>query len=235
MFRIIKMPLTWVVVLVLGFVAIQANAEEAQVLKTKTDKENYSIGVNLVKSFKQQGIEVDLDVVIRGMKDALAGGKLLMTDDELRKTFSAFQNELRLKQRQTRSMSAVDGRREGEVFLAENKKKEGVITLPSGLQYKILKAGDGIKPMETDTVEVNYRGTLINGTEIDNSYRSGRPANLKVSTVILGWKEALKLMPVGSKWQLFIPPQLAYGERAAGRGIGPNTTLIFELELIAIE
>jgi FKBP-type peptidyl-prolyl cis-trans isomerase FklB len=131
-------------------------------------------------------------------------------------------------------MAAADNKKEGDAFLAENMKKEGVMALPSGLQYKILKAGSGKMPTDADTVECNYRGTFINGTEFDSSYRTGKPATLKVKGVIPGWQEALKLMPVGSKWQLFIPPQLAYGERGSGP-IGPNATLIFDLELLAIK
>jgi FKBP-type peptidyl-prolyl cis-trans isomerase FklB len=146
-----------------------------------------------------------------------------------------FQTELRDKQQAKRKAEGDENLKAGEVFLAENRKKEGVVTLPNGLQYKILKAGGGRKPTEADTVEVNYRGTLIDGTEFDSSYKRGKPVTFKVTGVIKGWTEALKLMPVGSKWQLFIPPQLAYGERGAGQAIGPNATLIFEIELLAIK
>jgi FKBP-type peptidyl-prolyl cis-trans isomerase FklB len=131
--------------------------------------------------------------------------------------------------------AAEDNRKAGESFLAENKKKEGVVTLPSGLQYKVLKAGDGKKPTDADTVECHYRGTLINGTEFDSSYLTGQPATFKIAGVIPGWREALKLMPVGSKWQLFVPSQLAYGARGKGGSIGPNAALIFEVELLAIK
>jgi FKBP-type peptidyl-prolyl cis-trans isomerase FklB len=158
-----------------------------------------------------------------------------MTDEDLNKTMKDFQAGLRAKQAKARKMAAEDNRKEGVAFLAENKKKEGVVVLPSGLQYKILKKGAGKKPKEADTVEIHYRGTLINGTEFDSSHRTGEPATFKVSAVVPGWREALKLMPVGSKWQLFIPPQLAYAERGAGREIGPNATLIFEVELLGIK
>jgi FKBP-type peptidyl-prolyl cis-trans isomerase FklB len=228
-----KMALKCVALLAVGLLAAQVYAEEVPVLKTQNDKVNYGIGVNVVKNFKQQGIEIDLDVVIKGMKDALSGGKLLMTEEDLRKTMMAFQNELRLKQRQTRT-AGVNNKKDGEMFLAENKKKEGVVSLPSGLQYNILKAGDGKKPTEADIVECRYRGTLIDGTEFDSSDVGGKPATFKVAGVIPGWTEALKLMPVGSRWQLFIPPHLAYGARGAGR-IGPNATIIFELELLNIK
>jgi len=147
-----------------------------------------------------------------------------------------FQVDLRQKQAEATKLAAEKNKKEGEAFLVENKRKEGVVTLPSGLQYKILKAGTGKKPTEGDTVECIHRGTLIDGTEFDSSYRSKKPMTFKVSGgIIQGWSEALKLMPVGSKWQLFIPPQLAYGDRGAGDIIGPNATLIFEVELLAVK
>ena len=222
---------------VLGFVLLssQVSAEDPQVFKSEKEKMSYGIGVQVMRNFKQQGVEVDIDLIIKGMRDALSGGKLLMTDEELRKTMISVQNELRLKQKQTRRMAVVDNKKEGDTFLAENKKKEGVVALPSGLQYKILKAGDGRRPTDADTVECHYRGTLINGSVFDSSDLGGQPAILEVKGLIPGWREALKLMPVGSKWQLFIPPQLAYGERGEGSIIGPNSTLIFEVELLAIK
>jgi UDP-GlcNAc:undecaprenyl-phosphate/decaprenyl-phosphate GlcNAc-1-phosphate transferase len=231
-----RMRLQCVMVLAAILLADQVHAEEPMVLKTDKDKVNYGIGISVMRNFMQQGIEVDLDVVMRGMKDALAGNKLLMTEEDLRATMTAFQTELRLKQKQTARMAGEDNKKKGEAFLAENKKKEGVVTLPDGLQYKVLKAGDGRKPTEADTVECDYRGTLIDGTEFESTYRTGQPMTFKVrGGVIPGWKEALMLMPSGSKWQLFIPPQLAYGERGSGSLIGPNATLIFEVELLAIK
>jgi UDP-GlcNAc:undecaprenyl-phosphate/decaprenyl-phosphate GlcNAc-1-phosphate transferase len=210
-------------------------AEEPVVLKTQKDAVNYAIGVNMIGNLKQQGIEIDLDLVMKGMKDAFSGGKLLMTDEELRKNISLYQIKVRQNWAKARPMAAEASKKEGEAFLAENKNKEGVVTLPSGLQYRILKAGDGNKPTDADTVECNYRGTLINGTEFDSSHLTGHPATFKVTGVIPGWTEALKLMPVGSTWQLFVPPQLAYGERGASGPIGPNATLIFEVEFLAIK
>jgi FKBP-type peptidyl-prolyl cis-trans isomerase FklB len=199
------------------------------------DQVNYGIGVEVVRNFKNQGIDVDLDMVIRGMKDGLSGN-IRVSEKEIRKTMTAFQTELRQKQATAKKLAALDNRKKGDVFLAENKTKEGVVTLPSGLQYRILKTAEGKKATDADTVECNYRGTLIDGTEFDSSYESGKSATFRVSEgVILGWKEALKLMPVGSKWQFFIPPQLAYGDRGAGRQIGPGETLIFEVELLAIK
>ena len=229
------MKLQWIVILGVLLLAGQLFAEEAPLLKTPKDKANYAIGVNMIGNIKQQGVEIDLDLVIKGMKDAQSGGKLLLTDEEIRTGIDQYQTSVRQKHSQMKAKAAEENKKAGEAFLAENMKKEGVVTLPSGLQYKILKAGDGKKPTDADTVECNYRGTLVNGTEFDSSKRSGKPATFKVGGVIPGWTEALKLMPVGSKWQLFVPSQLAYGERGKGGQIGPNATLIFEVELLAIK
>ncbi len=201
---------------------------------TQKEKVSYGIGVDMARNFKRQGIQVDVDLVIKGLKDGLSGEKLLVPEEDLRNILLAFQSELRRRQAQAKMMAAADNMKKGEAFLAENKKKEGVVTLPSGLQYKILKEGKGKMPTEADTVECHYRGTLINGTELDSS-KVGKPATFKVTGVIPGWREALQLMAVGSKWQLFIPPHLAYGERGADDRIGPNATLIFEVELLAIK
>ncbi len=224
-----------VIFLGLSFFTTQAMAAEESVLKTQKDKISYSVGVSVAKNFQQQGVEVDSDIMIKGLKDVMAGGKLLLTDDEMRTTLNTYQEELRQKQAKVRDAAAEKNGKAGEAFLAANKKKKDVVTLPSGLQYKILKAGDGRKPTDKDTVECNYRGTLINGTEFDSSYSSGKPVSFKVTGVIPGWTEALKLMSVGSKWQLFVPHQLAYGERGAGNRIGPREVLIFEVELVAIK
>jgi FKBP-type peptidyl-prolyl cis-trans isomerase len=211
-------------------------AQEPATLKTEKDKVNYGIGVGVARNFQRQGIEVDPDLVIKGMRDMLSGAKLLMTEEELQTTMTAFQVELQKKLQDAAKAAAEKNQKEGEAFLAANSKKDGVVTLPSGLQYKILKPGDGKKPSSQDSVECHYRGTFINGTEFDSSYKRGQPINLKVDGgVIAGWSEALKLMPVGSKWQLFIPSQLAYGEKGAGSQIGPNSTLIFEVELLGIK
>lgn len=215
-----------------------ASAKPGLVLNTAVDKMSYSLGVETARSFKKQGIEINPDAMNQGMKDMLAGGQFLMSNEELRYTLSAFQSEVRAKQVQARMNIAQDNKKEGEAFLAANQTKEGVVTLPSGLQYKILKAGNGPKPTDSDTVECYYRGTLIDGTEFDSSAHGdneGGPATVKLSDVIPGWREALKLMSVGSKWQLFIPSNLAYGQRASGRYIGPNATLIFEVELVTIK
>jgi FKBP-type peptidyl-prolyl cis-trans isomerase FklB len=158
-----------------------------------------------------------------------------MTEQEVNETLTAFQKEMAAQQAERNKILVEKNKKEGEIFLAENKKKEGVVTLPSGLQYKVIKEGTGETPKLTDTVTVNYSGTLIEGTEFDSSYRRGQPATFPVKGVIAGWTEALQLMKVGSKWQLFIPSNLAYGERGAGRDIGPNTTLIFDVELLSIK
>ena len=222
---------------VLGFVLLvsQVSAEEKLVLKDQKDKVSYSIGMNIGNNLKKQAIDVNPDALIYGIKDALSGGKALITEQEVNDTLMAFQKEMASKQSERLKELGEKNKKEGETFLAENKKKEGVITLPSGLQYKVIKEGTGETPKLTDTVTTNYRGTLIDGTEFDSSYRREQPATFPVKGVIAGWTEALQLMKVGSKWQLFTPSNLAYGERGTGRDIGPNTTLIFEVELLSIK
>jgi UDP-GlcNAc:undecaprenyl-phosphate/decaprenyl-phosphate GlcNAc-1-phosphate transferase len=226
-----------IVLLILGllFHTTVVNAAEESILKTQKDKINYSIGVSVLRNFKQQGIDPDLELVIKGMRDAQSGGKLLINEEELRNTLDVYRAELKQKHELAMKTAAVENKKEGDSFMAANKKKEGVVVLPSGLHYKILKAGDGRKPSGDDKVECNYRVILINGTEFDSSFRTGKPVVFKVSGAIPGLTEALKLMPVGSRWQLFIPPQFAYGERGAGVIIGPNATLIVEVELLAIK
>jgi FKBP-type peptidyl-prolyl cis-trans isomerase FklB len=204
-------------------------------LETQKDKLSYAIGMNFGASLRKQSVEVDTNILVRGLKDSLAGGKTLLTDDESRAVVAGLQAEMRKKQEEKMAQAGEVNMKEGQDFLAANKSKEGVVTLPSGLQYKILQAGTGPKPATSDSVVCNYRGTLINGTEFDSSYKRGQPATFPVSGVIKGWTEALQLMPVGSKWQLFVPAELAYGARGAGPGIGPNSTLIFEVELISIQ
>ena len=180
-------------------------------------------------------MDVDPDILLQGLKDALAGGKSLLTDDEAKAALTALQADVSKRQQEQMQVAGEANKKEGEAFLAANKTKEGVVTLPSGLQYKILKQGTGPKPTASDSVVCNYRGTLINGTEFDSSYKRGQPATFPVGQVIKGWTEALQLMPVGSKWQLFIPSEMAYGPRGPGADIGPNATLIFEVELLSIQ
>lgn len=204
-------------------------------LKTDKDKVSYAIGVNIGKSMRKDTVDVDPAIFARGMKDALAGGKLLLTDDEMKIVLTKLQGDLRARQEQAMQKAGELNKKAGDDFLAQNKTKEGIVALPDGLQYKILKEGTGPKPAATDSVVCNYRGTLIDGTEFDSSYKRGQPATFPVSGVIKGWTEAVQLMPVGSKWQLFLPADLAYGNRGAGPDIGPNATLIFEVELLSIQ
>jgi FKBP-type peptidyl-prolyl cis-trans isomerase FklB len=204
-------------------------------LTTQKDKFSYALGMNLGTSLHRQSVPVDPNILLRGLKDALAGGKTELTEDQAKAALTEVQNQIRQKQQAQMQEAGEMNKKEGDAFLAANKAKEGVVTLPSGLQYKILTAGTGPKPTSADSVVCNYRGTLINGTEFDSSYKRGQPATFPVSGVIKGWTEALPLMPVGSKWQLFVPPDLAYGDRAPGPEIGPNSTLIFEVELLSIQ
>jgi FKBP-type peptidyl-prolyl cis-trans isomerase FklB len=206
------------------------------VLKTEKDKTSYAIGMNIGKSMNKNAMDVDPAIVARGIKDSLAGGKTLLTDDEAKAVMVTFQTEMRKKVEDKMQETATTNKKDGDAFLAANKGKEGVVTLPSGMQYKILTQGTGPKPTAQDTVECNYKGTLIDGTEFDSTAKhDGKPAKFPVGGVIKGWTEALQLMPVGSKWQLFIPGDLAYGQRGAGGVIGPNATLIFDVELVSIQ
>ena len=216
-------------------------AKSAAVAPLKTRKEKFSyalgmdIGTQVGGNLKKQSVEVDWNLVSQGLKDAMSGGKTRLTEDEAKAVLNEVQTEVRKEQQEKAQKAAATNKTEGEAFLAANKAKEGVVTLPSGLQYKVLTAGTGPKPTASNQVVCNYRGTLINGTEFDSSYKRGQPATFGVGQVIKGWTEALQLMPVGSKWQLFIPSSLAYGERGAGAEIGPNATLIFEVELLSIQ
>jgi FKBP-type peptidyl-prolyl cis-trans isomerase len=187
------------------------------------------------KSIRTGPIDLDTKILLRAFQDALADRKLLMTDDEVKTTLTALQADMRKKQEEKMQLLGETNKKAGEDFLAANKTKDGIVTLPSGLQYKILTAGTGPKPTLTDSVVCNYKGTLLDGTEFDSSFKRGQPATFPVGQVIKGWTEALQLMPVGSKWQLFIPSDMAYGPRGSGPTIGPNSTLIFEVELISIK
>jgi FKBP-type peptidyl-prolyl cis-trans isomerase FklB len=209
--------------------------EKKPELNTMKDKLSYGIGLNLGNDFKAQQIDVDPDLLARGIRDSQAGGTPLMTEEQVKETFEAFQKEMIAKQEAKAKETAEKNQKEGEAFLAENGKKEGVVTLPSGLQYKVIEEGAGKTPKATDKVTVHYRGTLVDGTEFDSSHKRGEPVTFPVNGVIAGWTEALQLMKEGAKWQLFIPSALAYGERGAGPVIGPNSTLIFEVELIKVQ
>lgn len=212
-----------------------AYAEEAMVLKTEKDKISYGIGMDIGENMKRQSIDIDPDKLAQGIKDVFAGKELLLTEEDFRNTMENFRKDMMAKQQMHMQEISEKNRKDGEAFLAENKNKEGVTTLPSGLQYKVISEGTGAMPEATDTVTVHYRGTLIDGTEFDSSFSRGEPATFPVNGVIPGWTEALQLMKAGSKWQLFIPSNLAYGERGPGGRIGPNSTLVFDVELLSIK
>jgi len=194
-----------------------------------------NIGNGLGQNLKKQSVEFDPNLVANGLKDSLSGGKTLLTVDEAKAVLQEVQVEMQKEQQEKTKQASEKNKSDGEAFLTANKDKEGIVTLPSGLQYKILTEGNGPKPTADDSVVCNYRGTLTDGKEFDSSFKRGQPATFPVKGVIKGWTEALQLMPVGSKWQLFVPPSLAYGEQGAGADIGPNSTLIFEVELISIK
>jgi FKBP-type peptidyl-prolyl cis-trans isomerase FklB len=216
-----------------------SKAGAATPLTTRTQKYSYALGMDIGSkvgpSLKKQSVEFDPALVSQGLKDAMSGGKTRLTEQEAQAVLTEVQTAVNKERQEKMQKAATTNKAEGEAFLAANKTKPGVVTLPSGLQYKILKEGTGPKPTAADTVSCNYRGTLINGTEFDSSEKHGGPAKFAVGQVIKGWTEALQLMPVGSKWQLFVPSNLAYGERGAGGDIGPETTLIFDVELVSIE
>jgi FKBP-type peptidyl-prolyl cis-trans isomerase FklB len=215
--------------------AKKAAAPTPAALTTDKEKDSYAVGLNIGRSLKKQPVAIDTPSLLRGVKDALADAKPLLTDAEIDAALKQLSGQVQAKQDAETAKIGEANMKEGEEFLAANKAKDGVVTLPSGLQYKIVTAGTGAKPTAKDTVVCNYRGTFINGTEFDSSYKRGQPASFPVGGVIKGWTEALQLMPVGSKWQLFVPSGLAYGQRGAGGAIGPNQTLIFDVELISIK
>jgi FKBP-type peptidyl-prolyl cis-trans isomerase FklB len=212
----------------------QAATPEIPGLPTQKDKISYAIGMNVGKGLHRESIDVDPNLLMQGLKDSLSGGKTLMTDEQAQATIVELRSQVQSRMQAQMQQEAETNKKDGEAFLAANKAKPGVVTLPSGLQYKVLKEGTGPKPTLDDKVVCNYRGTLIDGKEFDSSYKRGEPATFPVRGVIKGWTEALQLMPVGSKWQIVLPPDLAYGERGAGPDIGPNSTLVFEVELLSI-
>ncbi len=203
-------------------------------LVTEKDKQSYAIGLSVGKNLTRDSIDVEPKFVLQGIQDALGNGKLQLTDEQIKTVMTGLQAQVQQKQEAKRLAAEATNKKAGAAFLAANASKPGVVTTPSGLQYKVLTAGSGPKPAATDSVVCNYRGTLIDGTEFDSSYKRGQPATFPVGRVIKGWTEALQLMPVGSKWQLVIPSDLAYGDRGQGP-IGPNSTLVFEVELMSIQ
>jgi FKBP-type peptidyl-prolyl cis-trans isomerase FklB len=215
--------------------AATALADHPTPLKDQRDKASYSIGVNIGGGIRSNALDLSTEALIAGIQDGIAGAKPQLTDKEREDTLTAFEQEMTKKETERLKEVAEKNKKEGTQFLAANKAKEGVKTLPSGLQYKILTEGNGAQPKPTDQITVNYRGTLLDGTEFDNSYKRGAPATLPLTGLIKAWSEALPLMKTGAKWQLFVPADLAYGEQGAGRVIGPNSTLIFEIELVGIK
>lgn len=210
------------------------NTQETKRLITEKQKESYSIGLSIGGSFKQQGLDIDLEVLAKGIQDALEGNQPMLTEDEIRQAMLGLKQRMMEKQQAQNQEIAEKNLAEGEAFLKKNRKRQGVVELPSGLQYEVIEKGTGRHPQPDDTVVTNYRGTLISGEEFDSSYKRGKPVTFKVNGVIKGWVEALQLMKPGSKWKLYIPSDLAYGARGAGKTIEPNSTLIFEIELLEI-
>ena len=214
-------------------IIVQATAEKAEMFKTEMEKVSYIIGTQIAGNFKSQSIDVNLDSLMLGLKDALEGKKLVLSQSEMKQVYTSWQQKMRAKQAAKKAEEAAKNLAAGTAFLEANKAKEGVKVLPSGLQYKVITEGTGNTPVATDKVKTHYRGTLINGTEFDSSYKRNKPAEFGVKGVIKGWTEALQLMKEGGKWELYIPANLAYGQR--GRpGIPGNSTLIFEIELLEI-
>jgi FKBP-type peptidyl-prolyl cis-trans isomerase FklB len=220
---------------VMTMVPVLARAQEASSLKTEKDKLSYAMGMDLAAQLKANQVEVDPAVFARAMQDVLAGGKILLSDADAKAVISELQKTMLVKRTNEAQAAGARNKTEGEAFLAANKTKDGVVTLPSGLQYKVITNGTGPKPTVDQTVVCQYKGTLLDGKEFDSSFKHGQPATFPLNRVIKGWTEVLQLMPVGSKWQVFIPSSLAYGERGAGVDVGPNATLIFEIELLAIK
>jgi FKBP-type peptidyl-prolyl cis-trans isomerase FklB len=229
------MQMRWILAIVMMLLPVCAAAQEAPALKTEKDKLSYAMGMDLGNQLKSRSVEIDPAIFGRGLADALAGSKTLLTAEEAKAIITELQKGMLVKQAAEAKAVGAKNKSEGDAFLAANKAKEGVVALPSGLQYKILTAGTGKMPTADNTVVCQYRGTLIDGKEFDSSYTRNQPASFQVKGVIKGWTEVLQLMPVGSKWQVFIPPTLAYAERGSGAMIGPNATLIFEIELVAIK
>lgn len=229
------MKLRFITPLTILFVAVQVSAEQSQTLTEPTEQLSYSLGYSIGSNLKKQEIGINSDTLIKGLQDALSTTKSLLSQAEMDKVMKAFQKERFSKQIAARKASADKNLNDGEAFLAENAQKSGITVLSSGLQYKVIKPGTGKMPKADDKVTTNYEGRLIDGAIFDSSYKRGKPATFPVNNVIAGWREALQLMKEGAKWQLFIPANLAYGERGTpGGNIGPNSALIFDIELLSI-
>lgn len=223
--------------LMLSFSACNGDKEikKEKTITTEKDKAGYSIGIQIGKQIAPTKAAIDEEALIMGITDALNGTKLKLTDDEVRKTMQALGAKMQAEAMEKRKASLDVNKKAGAEFLAANKEKEGVVTLASGLQYKVITKGSGKTPTAEDTVETNYKGNLIDGTEFDSSYKRGQSVSFPVKGVIKGWTEALQLMSEGSVWELYIPSDLAYGEKGAGQTITPNSTLIFQIELIKVK
>ncbi len=204
-------------------------------LETEKEKASYAIGFDLGKNLKKYSEDISLESMIKGIRDGISGQNSILTEEETKKTLTEFQQNLLKKETERRKELAIKNKVEEEKFLAENSKKEGIVTTASGLQYKVIREGNGPKPTLEDTVKVHYKGTFINGKEFDSSYKRGEPVTFQLKNMIPGWIEALQMMKAGSKWQIFIPSALAYGEQGAGDIIEPNSLLIFEVELLEVE
>jgi FKBP-type peptidyl-prolyl cis-trans isomerase FklB len=215
-------------------VGVANAATEAMQLTNDTDKLSYTIGVDLGKNLKKQNIAINPGAMSKGLEDGLANGTTLLNDQQMKDVLVAFQKKLLEKQAETFNQKATENKTKGEAFLAQNKSKTGIVTLPSGLQYKVITNGDGVKPTADDSVTVDYTGKLIDGQVFDSTSKTGKPATFKVSQVIPGWTEVLQLMPAGSTWEVYIPSNLAYGPRSVGGPIGPNETLIFNIHLLSV-
>lgn len=202
---------------------------------SQKQKVSYSFGLDIGRTLKMQEVELDTQALMRGLQDGVTGANPLLSDEQIQQVMQEFQREMEAKFTERSKTVGEQNQREGQQFLAQNKQKEGIVALPSGLQYKVLKQGNGAKPKRSDYVKAHYRGTLLDGTEFDSSYKRGEPATFAVDGVIEGWQEALQLMPVGSKWQLYVPSELAYGQQSPSPLIGPNALLVFEVELLGIQ
>jgi FKBP-type peptidyl-prolyl cis-trans isomerase FklB len=229
------MKSVWSGMVCLVFISCQGNTQDKVDLKTQKDTVSYSIGTDIGKNFKAQQIEVNTAALARGISDVIAGGKMLCTDQEIQDAMARFQKDLAARVHEKAMALGEKNKKEGETFLAENKSKEGVKTTASGLQYKVVKIGDGAKPKPDQTVTVNYKGTLIDGTEVDDSYKRGEPLTTGLTNIMQGWVEGLQLMPVGSKFIFYIPSDLGYGPAGRGAAVPPNATLVFEVELLSVK
>lgn len=210
-------------------------ATKTTALNSDMDKLSYSIGIDLGKNFKKQGIDVNPTVMAQGLQDGMGGSTSLLTEQQMKDVLNKFQKDLMAKRTAEFNKKSEENKAKGDAFLKDNKAKPGVVTLPSGLQYKVVKAATGEKPGKEDTVTVEYTGRLINGEVFDSTDKTGKPATFKLSQVIPGWTEALQLMPAGSTWEVYVPDQLAYGSRSVGGPIGPNETLIFTIHLVSVK